>query len=106
MYPQGRMSHHFREMQVGHYLAVKGPKVNALFQMNRFFSFFHNSYQILCCSSTTMLRSGNKEGGVFASKGFFLSFITLILDFHYYHLIVNTCIAIALLLPLCVKRDA
>ncbi|XP_052302323.1 NADH--cytochrome b5 reductase 1 isoform X2 [Populus trichocarpa] len=26
MYPQGRMSHHFREMQVGHYLAVKGPK--------------------------------------------------------------------------------
>ncbi|KAH8491394.1 hypothetical protein H0E87_023514 [Populus deltoides] len=26
MYPQGRMSHHFREMQVSHYLAVKGPK--------------------------------------------------------------------------------
>lgn len=26
MYPQGRMSHHFREMQVGDYLAVKGPK--------------------------------------------------------------------------------
>ncbi|CAO2820493.1 unnamed protein product [Amaranthus hypochondriacus] len=26
MYPQGRMSHHFREMRVGDYLAVKGPK--------------------------------------------------------------------------------
>ncbi|OWM73592.1 NADH--cytochrome b5 reductase 1-like [Punica granatum] len=26
MYPQGRMSHHFRTMQVGDYLAVKGPK--------------------------------------------------------------------------------
>ncbi|KAK4762967.1 hypothetical protein SAY86_008735 [Trapa natans] len=26
MYPQGRMSHHFREMCVGEYLAVKGPK--------------------------------------------------------------------------------
>lgn len=26
MYPQGRMSHHFREMKVGDYLAVKGPK--------------------------------------------------------------------------------
>lgn len=26
MYPQGRMSHHFREMGVGDYLAVKGPK--------------------------------------------------------------------------------
>jgi hypothetical protein len=27
MYPQGRMSHHFREMKVGGYLSVKGPKV-------------------------------------------------------------------------------
>ncbi|XP_054802160.1 NADH--cytochrome b5 reductase 1-like [Prosopis cineraria] len=26
MYPLGRMSHHFREMRVGDYLAVKGPK--------------------------------------------------------------------------------
>ncbi|XP_010943692.1 NADH--cytochrome b5 reductase 1 [Elaeis guineensis] len=26
MYPQGRMSHHFREMRVGEYLSVKGPK--------------------------------------------------------------------------------
>ncbi|KAE9588730.1 hypothetical protein Lal_00030346 [Lupinus albus] len=26
MYPQGRMSHHFREMHVGDYLAVRGPK--------------------------------------------------------------------------------
>ncbi|KAI3830293.1 hypothetical protein L1987_04431 [Smallanthus sonchifolius] len=26
MYPQGRMSHHFREMKEGDYLAVKGPK--------------------------------------------------------------------------------
>ncbi|KAL2900709.1 NADH--cytochrome b5 reductase 1 [Bienertia sinuspersici] len=26
MYPQGRMSHHFREMRVGDSLAVKGPK--------------------------------------------------------------------------------
>ncbi|CAO2825090.1 unnamed protein product [Amaranthus hypochondriacus] len=26
MYPQGRMSHHFREMSEGDYLAVKGPK--------------------------------------------------------------------------------
>ncbi|KAL3632670.1 NADH-cytochrome b5 reductase [Castilleja foliolosa] len=26
MYPQGRMSHHFREMREGEFLAVKGPK--------------------------------------------------------------------------------
>ncbi|CAN6931579.1 unnamed protein product, partial [Brassica oleracea] len=26
MYPQGRMSHHFRKMCVGDHLAVKGPK--------------------------------------------------------------------------------
>ncbi|MFS7904503.1 putative cytochrome-b5 reductase [Helianthus anomalus] len=26
MYPQGRMSHHFREMKEGDYLSVKGPK--------------------------------------------------------------------------------
>ncbi|PIN06471.1 NADH-cytochrome b-5 reductase [Handroanthus impetiginosus] len=26
MYPKGRMSHHFREMREGDYLAVKGPK--------------------------------------------------------------------------------
>lgn len=26
MYPQGRMSHHFREMKEGDFLAVKGPK--------------------------------------------------------------------------------
>lgn len=27
MYPQGRMSHHFRETKVGDYMSVKGPKV-------------------------------------------------------------------------------
>ncbi|XP_039129075.1 NADH--cytochrome b5 reductase 1-like [Dioscorea cayenensis subsp. rotundata] len=26
MYPQGRMSHHFRELRVGDFLSVKGPK--------------------------------------------------------------------------------
>ncbi|XP_014491315.1 NADH--cytochrome b5 reductase 1 [Vigna radiata var. radiata] len=26
MYPQGRMSHHFRELRVGDFLAVRGPK--------------------------------------------------------------------------------
>ncbi|KAL3654531.1 hypothetical protein CASFOL_001516 [Castilleja foliolosa] len=26
MYPQGRMSHHFREMREGEFLTVKGPK--------------------------------------------------------------------------------
>jgi len=26
MYPQGRMSHHFREMRVGDHMSVKGPK--------------------------------------------------------------------------------
>lgn len=30
MYPQGRMSHHFREMRVGDYLSVKGPKVQSM----------------------------------------------------------------------------
>ncbi|KAK9057803.1 hypothetical protein SSX86_022641 [Deinandra increscens subsp. villosa] len=30
MYPQGRMSHHFREMKEGDYLDVKGPKVRAV----------------------------------------------------------------------------
>ncbi|KAJ7982466.1 NADH-cytochrome b5 reductase [Quillaja saponaria] len=30
MYPKGRMSHHFREMQEGDYLSVKGPKFGML----------------------------------------------------------------------------
>ncbi|KAJ0102569.1 hypothetical protein Patl1_05801 [Pistacia atlantica] len=30
MYPNGRMSHHFREMKEGEYLPVKGPKVHSL----------------------------------------------------------------------------
>ncbi|KAL6966618.1 NADH-cytochrome b5 reductase [Sarracenia purpurea var. burkii] len=29
MYPQGRMSHHFREMREGDWLAVKGPKTSS-----------------------------------------------------------------------------
>ncbi|KAK6247521.1 hypothetical protein QUC31_019086 [Theobroma cacao] len=32
MYPQGRMSHHFREMREGDYLAVKGPKGHFKYQ--------------------------------------------------------------------------
>ncbi|KAK2976724.1 hypothetical protein RJ640_000744 [Escallonia rubra] len=35
MYPQGRMSHHFREMRVGDYLAVKGPKGRFRYQPNQ-----------------------------------------------------------------------
>ena len=27
MYPNGKMSHHFRQMKEGDYLAVRGPKV-------------------------------------------------------------------------------
>ena len=38
MYPQGRMSHHFREMKVGDDLAVKGPKVSLLFYQLEIFS--------------------------------------------------------------------
>ncbi|XP_023540168.1 NADH--cytochrome b5 reductase 1-like [Cucurbita pepo subsp. pepo] len=32
MYPQGRMSHHFREMRMGDFLAVKGPKGSFKYQ--------------------------------------------------------------------------
>ncbi|CAI0397354.1 unnamed protein product [Linum tenue] len=35
MYPQGRMSHHFRELQEGDYLAVKGPKGRFKYQPNQ-----------------------------------------------------------------------
>ncbi|KAJ4834853.1 NADH-cytochrome b5 reductase [Turnera subulata] len=35
MYPQGRMSHHFREMQEGEYLSVKGPKGRFKYQPNQ-----------------------------------------------------------------------
>ncbi|KAJ4838442.1 NADH-cytochrome b5 reductase [Turnera subulata] len=35
MYPQGRMSHHFREMRVGDYLAVKGPKGRFRYQVGQ-----------------------------------------------------------------------
>lgn len=35
MYPQGRMSHHFREMREGDYLAVKGPKGRFKYQPNQ-----------------------------------------------------------------------
>ncbi|KAK7306726.1 hypothetical protein VNO77_44681 [Canavalia gladiata] len=35
MYPQGRMSHHFREMHEGDYMAVKGPKGRFKYQPNQ-----------------------------------------------------------------------
>lgn len=35
MYPQGRMSHHFREMRVGDCLAVKGPKGRFKYQVGQ-----------------------------------------------------------------------
>ncbi|KAK4282068.1 hypothetical protein QN277_013488 [Acacia crassicarpa] len=35
MYPQGRMSNHFREMRVGDYLAVKGPKGRFKYQVGK-----------------------------------------------------------------------
>ncbi|KAM7260094.1 hypothetical protein ACFE04_015835 [Oxalis oulophora] len=35
MYPQGRMSHHFREMLEGDYMAVKGPKGRFKYQPNK-----------------------------------------------------------------------
>ncbi|KAF7831553.1 NADH--cytochrome b5 reductase 1-like [Senna tora] len=34
MYPEGRMSHHFKELQEGYYLAVKGPKGRFKYQPN------------------------------------------------------------------------
>ncbi|RID68633.1 hypothetical protein BRARA_C00780 [Brassica rapa] len=39
MYPQGRMSHHFREMRVGDHLAVKGPKGRFKYQPGQFRAF-------------------------------------------------------------------
>jgi cytochrome-b5 reductase len=35
MYPQGRMSHHFREMKVGDYMSVKGPKGRFKYQVGQ-----------------------------------------------------------------------
>ncbi|KAI3778007.1 hypothetical protein L2E82_06955 [Cichorium intybus] len=35
MYPQGRMSHHFREMREGDYMAVKGPKGRFRYQLGQ-----------------------------------------------------------------------
>ncbi|GLJ50101.1 hypothetical protein SUGI_1065670 [Cryptomeria japonica] len=35
MYPVGRMSHHFRELQEGEYMAVKGPKGRFKYQPNQ-----------------------------------------------------------------------
>ncbi|CAN1171041.1 NADH--cytochrome b5 reductase 1 [Linum perenne] len=35
MYPQGRMSHHFRELREGDYLSVKGPKGRFKYQPNQ-----------------------------------------------------------------------
>ncbi|KAG0450786.1 hypothetical protein HPP92_026587 [Vanilla planifolia] len=35
MYPQGRMSHHFREMKVGDHLSVKGPKGRFKYQIGQ-----------------------------------------------------------------------
>jgi len=35
MYPQGRMSHHFREIREGDYMAVKGPKGRFKYQPNQ-----------------------------------------------------------------------
>lgn len=39
MYPQGRMSHHFREMCEGDYLAVKGPKGRFKYQPGQVIAF-------------------------------------------------------------------
>lgn len=35
MYPEGKMSHHFREMREGDYLAVKGPKGRLKYKPNQ-----------------------------------------------------------------------
>jgi len=35
MYPQGIMSHHFREMKVGDYMSVKGPKGRFKYQVGQ-----------------------------------------------------------------------
>ncbi|GFP91093.1 NADH--cytochrome b5 reductase 1 [Phtheirospermum japonicum] len=35
MYPQGRMSHHFREMREGDYMSVKGPKGRFKYQQGQ-----------------------------------------------------------------------
>ncbi|KAL5220076.1 hypothetical protein ABZP36_024789 [Zizania latifolia] len=35
MYPQGRMSHHFREMKVGDFMSVKGPKGRFKYQVGQ-----------------------------------------------------------------------
>jgi hypothetical protein len=57
MYPQGRMSHHFREMREGDYLAVKGPKVKLLpseidcLQFPSMRSFLHAAFQNPCSDS-------------------------------------------------------
>ena len=51
MYPQGRMSHHFREMKVGDYLSVKGPKVIIMFWASDLpslgFFYFYRKHQLL-----------------------------------------------------------
>ncbi|THU70142.1 hypothetical protein C4D60_Mb08t21920 [Musa balbisiana] len=39
MYPQGRMSHHFREMRVGDCLSVKGPKGRFKYQVGQVTAF-------------------------------------------------------------------
>lgn len=52
MYPQGRMSHHFREMRVGDYLAVRGPKVNLVFSFVPSFQGFPFSSQLIIFESS------------------------------------------------------
>lgn len=39
MYPQGKMSHHFREMQEGDFLAVKGPKGRFKYEPGKYRAF-------------------------------------------------------------------
>ena len=59
MYPQGRMSHHFREMRVGDHLAVKGPKVLFYYPQScllditiQFVILYPKIWKLFCCFVT------------------------------------------------------
>ncbi|CAN1246042.1 NADH--cytochrome b5 reductase 1 [Linum grandiflorum] len=60
MYPQGRMSHHFREMRVGDSLSVKGPKVHKFISIVQMMSqnslFSKQVSNFLWCRSCHMSR--------------------------------------------------
>lgn len=83
MYPQGRMSHHFREMKEGDYMAVKGPKVHSLSNNDIFFNLHSSCFGCVISFVLFSIEISN-DILVFIAKAMMQNVILLLGEFYCY----------------------